>query len=179
LPLAVLTRLRLTSTHSDEGRKKGFAALYYRVGNAAIDHRWKVLAGSLVFLALGGFFMGQLKQSFFPKDLSYLSYVDMWLPEDAPLAATNEAALRAEEGIRSVIKEYGKEHKDGDALQSLTTFIGGGGPRFWFSVAPELQQLNYAQIIIQVKDKHDTEHLIEPLQRALSAEIAGARIDVR
>jgi multidrug efflux pump subunit AcrB len=163
----------------EERRKKGFAAFYYRVGNAAIDHRWKVLAGSLVFLALGGFFMGQLKQSFFPKDLSYLSYVDVWLPEDAPLAATNEAALRAEEVIRSVIKEYGKEHKDGDALQSLTTFIGGGGPRFWFSVAPELQQLNYAQIIIQVKDKHDTEHLVEPLQKALSAEIAGARIDVR
>ncbi|HEU0174231.1 MAG TPA: efflux RND transporter permease subunit [Blastocatellia bacterium] len=163
----------------EERRKKGFAAFYYRVGNAAIDHRWKVLAGSLVFLALGGFFMGQLKQSFFPKDLSYLSYVDVWLPEDAPLAATNEAALRAEEVIRSVIKEYGKEHKDGDALQSLTTFIGGGGPRFWFSVAPELQQLNYAQIIIQVKDKHDTEQLIEPLQKALSANIAGARIDVR
>jgi multidrug efflux pump subunit AcrB len=163
----------------EERRKKGFAAFYYRIGNAAIDHRWKVLAGSLVFLALGGFFMGQLKQSFFPKDLSYLSYVDVWLPEDAPLAATNEAALRAEEVIRSVIKEYGKEHKDSDALQSLTTFIGGGGPRFWFSVAPELQQLNYAQIIIQVKDKHDTERLIEPLQKALSANIAGARIDVR
>jgi len=163
----------------EERRKKGFAAFYYRVGAAAINHRWKVLAGSLVFLALGGFFMGQLKQAFFPKDLSYLSYVDVWLPEDAPLAATNEAALRAEEVIRSVIKEYGKEHKDGDALQSLTTFIGGGGPRFWFSVAPELQQLNYAQIIIQVKDKHDTQHLIEPLQKALSANIAGARIDVR
>jgi multidrug efflux pump subunit AcrB len=163
----------------EERRKKGFAAFYYRVGNAAIDHRWKFLAGSLLFLALGGFFMGRLKQSFFPKDLSYLSYVDVWLPEDAPLAATNEAALHAEEVIRSVIKEYGKAHEGGDALQSLTTFIGGGGPRFWFSVAPELQQLNYAQIIIQVKDKHDTERLIEPLQRALSANIAGARIDVR
>lgn len=91
----------------------------------------------------------------------------------------NEAAHRAEEVIRDVVKEYGQHHKGGDVLQSLTTFIGGGGPRFWFSVAPELQQLNYAQIIIQVKDKHDTQHLIEPLQKALSANVAGARIDVR
>lgn len=162
-----------------ERRQKGFAAFYYRIGNWAIDHRWKALAASLVFLALGGVLMSQLKQQFFPKDLSYLSYVDVWLPEDAPLAATNEAAQRAEVVIRRVAKEYGEKHEGGDVLQSLTTFIGGGGPRFWFSVAPELQQLNYAQIIIQVKDKHDTERLIGPLQEALSANIAGARIDVR
>ncbi|HKC86906.1 MAG TPA: efflux RND transporter permease subunit [Blastocatellia bacterium] len=179
LSLSILTRLRLTSTQREDGRKKGFAAFYYRVGNAAINHRWKFLAASLAFLGLGGFFASQLKQSFFPKDLSYLSYVDVWLPEDAPLAATDEAALRAEEVIRREVKKYGEERKNPDVLQSLTTFIGGGGPRFWFSVAPELQQLNYAQIIIQVKDKHDTEHLIEPLQKTLSAEIAGARIDVR
>jgi multidrug efflux pump subunit AcrB len=163
----------------EERRKKGFAAFYYRVGNAAINHRWKVLAGSLVILALGGFFMSQLKQQFFPKDLSYLSYVDVWLPEDAPLSATNEAAHRAEAVIREVIQKYGHEHNYDEMLQSLTTFIGGGGPRFWFSVAPEQQQLNYAQIIIQVKDKHDTAHLIEPLQQALNAAVSGARVDVR
>jgi multidrug efflux pump subunit AcrB len=85
--------------------------------------------------------------------------------------------LRAKTEVSA--REYGEEHKSGDALQSLTTFIGGGGPRFWFSAAPELQQLNYAQTIIQVKDKHDTNHLIEPLQKALSAEVVGARVDVR
>jgi multidrug efflux pump subunit AcrB len=163
----------------EERRKKGFAAFYYRIGVAAINHRWKFLAGSLVFLALGGAFASRLKVSFFPKDLSYLSYVDVWLPEDAPLSRTNQAAHRAEGIIREVVKKYGEEHHDSDVLKSLTTFIGGGGPRFWFSVAPELQQLNYAQIVIQVRDKHDTGHLIKPLQDALSAGVAGARVDVR
>ena len=167
----------------EQRRQKGFAAFYFRVGTAAIAHRWKVLAGSLAFLALGALFMSRLKQQFFPKDLSYLSYVDVGLPEDAPLRATNEAAHRAEEVIREVIAQYGKEHaEDGEpheVLESLTTFVGGGGPRFWFSVAPELQQLNYAQIIIQVKDKHDTGHLVGPLAEALSANIVGARVDVR
>jgi hypothetical protein len=46
-------------------------------------------------------------------------------------------------------------------------------------VAPELQQLNYAQIIIQVEDKHDTGHLMGLLQTALSQRVPGARIDVR
>ncbi|HEX4900766.1 MAG TPA: efflux RND transporter permease subunit, partial [Pyrinomonadaceae bacterium] len=163
-----------------ERRQQGFAAKYYRVGTWAINHRWKVMAGGLVFLLIGGGLMTQLKTQFFPKDLSYLSYVDVWLPEDAPLSATNEAATKAEEIIREVVGEYSHEHaKEGEVLQSLTTFVGGGGPRFWFSVSPELQQLNYAQIIIQVKDKHDTSHLVGLLQSALSARVPGARIDVR
>ncbi len=167
-----------------ERRKKGFAARYYRIGTWAIEHRWKVMAGALVFLLGGGVIMSQLKTQFFPKDLSYLSYVDIWLPADAPLSATSEAAAHSEEIIREVVSEYGDHHLDEDGkprevLQSLTTFVGGGGPRFWFSLSPELQQLNYAQIIIQVKDKHDTAHLVGALQKALSERVAGARIDVR
>jgi len=85
------------------------------------------------------------------KDLSYLSYVDVWLPEDALLQSTNAAAERAEAVIREVAARYGQEHAESEGrpreiLALLTTFAGGGGPRFWFSVAPEQQQLSYAQI---------------------------------
>jgi multidrug efflux pump subunit AcrB len=167
----------------EERRRRGFAGRYYRVGRWAVEHRWKVFVGSLAFLGLAVFFGARLKPSFFPKDLSYLSYVDVWLPEDAPLSATREAAEQAEEVVRRVCEEYGREH-GGDhgeegVLQSLTTFVGGGGPRFWFSVSPEPQQQNYAQIVVQVKDKHDTNHLVHLWQAALTAEIPGARADVQ
>jgi multidrug efflux pump subunit AcrB len=166
-----------------ERRKKGFAALYYRFGTWAINHRWRTLAASTLLLAFGLILFSQLKMQFMPKDLSYLFYVDVWLPEDAPLLATNETATQTEAIIREVAAEYGRHHAgdDGqprDVLQSLTTFVGGGGPRFWFSLSPELQQLNYAQIVLQVKDKHDTAHLVAPLQKALSERVPGARIDV-
>ena len=61
----------------------------------------------------------------------------------------------------------------------MTTFIGGGGPRFWFSVAPEMQQLNYSQVLVELADKHDTPEFTEQLQKELSSSVAGARIDVR
>ncbi|RIK76907.1 AcrB/AcrD/AcrF family protein [candidate division KSB1 bacterium] len=166
-----------------ERRQRGFAGWYYKIGHWAIAHRWKVFAGSLAFLALGGFFGSQLKSQFTPKDLSYFSYIDVWLPEDAPLSATREVTERVEAITRREIDEYGKAHAENgaplDLLESLTTFVGGGGPRFWFSVSPEPRQTNYAQIIVQLKDKHATHHLVEPLQAAFSAEIAGARVNMR
>jgi multidrug efflux pump subunit AcrB len=160
-------------------RTQGFAGFYYRVGDFALAHRWRVFLGSLVVLALGVYFLTGLKPQFFPKDLSYLSYVDVWLPPDAPLGATNAAAERAEAVIRAEAERFGKEHRHKDVLSTLTTFVGGGGPRFWFSVSPEQQQLNYAQIIVEVSDKHFTNQLVGPLQTALSREVPGARVDVR
>ncbi len=168
----------------EERRRTGFAARYYRLGSWAIEHRWRVLAGSLLFLALGGFFMARLQTQFFPKDLQYLAWVDVWLPEDAPLAATRAAASASERIIEEVDDEYARAHpgKDGKptrALESLTIFAGGGGPRFWSSAAPENPQPNYAQIILLMKDKHVTAHLLPELQRALWTRVPGARIDVR
>jgi multidrug efflux pump subunit AcrB len=124
-------------------------------------------------------FMSSLNPQFFPKDLSYLSYVDVWLPPDAPLGATNAAAANAERVIREESARFGKEHHVDTVLKTLTTFVGGGGPRFWFSVDPERRQRNYAQIIVEVTDKHFTNELVGPLQTALSRDVPGARIDVR
>ncbi len=179
--------LRAPKKHTppiEERRNIGFAGLYYKVGTYVIVHRWKVLLFSLIFLFGGVSLLGTLKPQFFPKDLSYLSYIDVWLPEDAPFSSTNQKTAQAEAIVRRVCEEYGKEHpgKDGnprEILKSITTFVGGGGPRFWFSVEPEIQQLNYAQLLLEVNDKHDTNGLAGPLQNALEKEIPGARIDFR
>ncbi|NMC50699.1 MAG: efflux RND transporter permease subunit, partial [Desulfovibrio sp.] len=174
-----------TPQPSDEERRtKGFSGFYCRLGGFLIDHRYLVLALSLVPVAGGFYLQTKLKPQFFPNDLSYLFYVDVWLPEDAPIGTTALAARRAEAVIRDTMADYeaahpGKDGKPVPVLKQVTTFVGGGGPRFWFSVSPEQSQPNYAQILIEVTDKWQTPKLQEPLQTALSAAIAGARIDVR
>jgi len=167
----------------EEKRARGFFGFYYKIGTFAINHRWKVLAGSFVFLLIGGLLMAHLKTQFFPRDLSYLSYIDVWLPEDTPLSASSESAKQVEAVVRRFAEQYGKEHgkkgKPREVLESLTTFVGGGGPRFWFSLSPEQNQPNYAQVIVQVKDKRDTNNIVDPLQKAITENIVGARVDVR
>ena len=117
--------------------------------------------------------MSRLNPQFFPKDLSYLSYIDVWLPEDAPLSATNAIAHKAEAVIREVAERFGRSTTRRTSCKALTTFVGGGGPAVLVLGRSRAQQLNYAQIIIEVNDKHFTNELVGPLQTALSREVPG------
>lgn len=187
IPLLGSTILR-APTHAElapgQRSTRGFTMRYQQVVGWAIDHRLLVVGVALVILIAGALVGTRVRSAFFPKDLSYLSYVDVWLPEDATLTATRDTAREATRILQEVAEDYGKAHAKGDdppheILESVTEFIGGGGPRFWFSVAPELQQFNYAQLVVQVRDKEDTRVLVPLFQEALSRRIAGARIDVR
>ena len=159
---------------------KGFAGYYYRLGGWLIDHRWKAMGLSLVLLVAGFGAKTVLKPMFFPIDRSYLSFVDVTLPEDAPIGMTADLAALVEQDITAFAGSFGALYpKDADPLVSLTTFVGAGGPRFWFSVTPELKKPNYAQILMQTRDKDITERFCPALQERLRADIPGARVDVR
>jgi multidrug efflux pump subunit AcrB len=163
----------------EEKRERGFYGFYNRLVGRAIQHRWAVLLGSFVFLLIGGFAASHLKSQFFPEDVQYWFYLDIWLPNDVPLSATNDTAMLAEQVVRKVVEGIPKETATEHLLTSITSFIGGGGPRFWFSIAPEATQTNYAQVIVQVRDKEATPKLIGPLQYELNKQVPGAWITVR
>jgi multidrug efflux pump subunit AcrB len=160
-----------------ERRQKGFYGAYYNLAQGAIRFRWGVLALSLCFLVGGGLVATRLKSQFFPEDVQYWSYADVWLPNDAPLSLTNQTAQQTEKIVRRVVAEFEHSHPaKHNLLTSVTTFVGGGGSRFWFSVSPEQQQKNYSQVLIQLSEKEVTPEILEPLQSALSAEIPGAYV---
>ena len=163
----------------EEKRERGFYGFYNRLVGRAIAHRWSVLLGSLVFLVIGGFVASHLKQQFFPEDVQYWFYLDVWLPNDVPLTATDDAAMKAEAVVREVLSDTAAGSHENKNLTSITSFVGGGGPRFWFSISPEAPQTNYAQVIVQVSEKELTPKIIGPLQSALSREVPGAWITVR
>jgi multidrug efflux pump subunit AcrB len=184
VPLLGYYLLKPGKGEAEGDRRRGVAGRYANLVMWALRHRWAALGGSALVIAGGLALSTTIKTDFFPKDLSYLSYADVWLPADAPLSATNDVAEQTEAIIRRVAEQFGADHPGPDGapreiLSSITSFVGGGAPRFWFSVPPEVQQLNYAQVLIHVVDKHDTHALAPLLQRELSASIAGARVDVR
>jgi multidrug efflux pump subunit AcrB len=168
----------------EERRSKGFTGKYAAVAKFAIEHRWKVAISSLAFLILGAFLFVRLGTSFFPDDVQYWSYIDVWLPNDANFDATNQAAQQVEDIVRQQAALWDKQHppKDGappHILKYVTTWVGGGSPRFWFSVSPQPQQLNYAQVLVQLTNKDVTPAFANQVQPVLTTSLPGVRCDYR
>lgn len=162
---------------------RGFSKTYYAVGRWSIEHRKAVLAGALAFLIGGGMLMSKLDSAFFPYDLQYLSYADIWLPQGASITDTRATTQQVVKIMQEVSESYSRDkHREkpgSPVLKSLTTFVGGGGPRFWDSFSPESPQVNYAEVLIETLNKHDTSELVARLQEEISKRVAGARVDVR
>ncbi|MGC2444284.1 efflux RND transporter permease subunit [Candidatus Binatus sp.] len=168
----------------EEKRRQGFSGYYYRTGHWCLEHRWLTLLASFVFLVVGFKLGSLLKSAFFPIDLQFLSTVDILLPNDSALTETTAAAAKAREIIEQQahqidVKESAGAEGTHHLLKSLTTFVGGGGPRFWYSLAPETKQINYAQVVVEIDDRRAMARFARVLQPALSAAIPGAYVDVQ
>jgi len=174
IPLLGYYLLRGRNEQTIEQRKaSGFGAAYYRLGQWAIAHRWLVLAGALGVLVAGGKIATVLKPQFFPKDLSQLAFIDVMLPEDSAFTSTSDAVRQVEKIVAEV-----SEAKQ-MPVEAMSSFIGGGAPRFWYSLSPEPPHPSYAQVVMVFRDKHHTHQLLPFIQERVSREVAGARIDVR
>ncbi|WP_444931362.1 efflux RND transporter permease subunit [Microbulbifer sp. SSSA002] len=163
-------------------RKYGLTGRYYRAAGWAIGHRKTVLVIALGLLVLGVVIKSQLRNAFFPEDVQYLFYVDIWLQNDASIDATDNVAKTAEGVIREAIEAYERKHRkstDEPILDGISTTLGGGAPRFWYTINPQQKQPNYGQIIVKLSDKNLTPLLTPIIQRALSERIPGAELDVR
>jgi multidrug efflux pump subunit AcrB len=167
-----------------ERRQRGFYGCYARIAQRAIRHRWLVLAGSVPILLAGALILLNIRTLFFPPDVQYLATVDVRLPNNSSVAATNSAAVEAERIIQHVCAADGPARSGAAGAQqtilhSLTSFVGVGAPRFWFSISPEIQQPNYAQIIVEIEDKNRMPELAQRLQAAVAIGVPGARVEVK
>src|SRR5262245_18216854 len=134
LPLLDYYLLRPGADRLTQGsRTSGFGKWYSRAVGWALSRRWKVLAAFSIVLAAGGFFATHLQRQFFPRDDFYLSYVDIRLPEDAPLSETQRPSREAEDVILAAVEQYDRMHASRghsrSVLASITSFVGAGGPR--------------------------------------------------
>jgi multidrug efflux pump subunit AcrB len=177
---------------AEELRRKGFPAFYYRFAGFCVHNRWMVLGVATVLLAAGFAASRKLPVQMFPDDLQYICTVDINLPSNSNLGATNEKTGMAEKAITDIADELGKDIETGKihiegvrggknvkVLKTLCSFLGGGGPRFWFSIQPELSKISYAQILVECNNKRYTNTLVTRLIDELPDRVPGIRVDVR
>jgi multidrug efflux pump subunit AcrB len=135
---------------------------------AAVDHKFIVAAAVVAALLLAGVGMSFVKQQFFPTSDRPEVLVDVQMPEGTAIEATEAAALKVETWLR----------KQPEA-KIITTYIGQGAPRFFFSYNPELPDPSFAKIVVLTPDEAARERLKLRLRERIAQGLApGAQLRV-
>ncbi len=159
-------------------KRSMWAETYERVLSAALRRKNTVLLGSLVVLGLGALGLARMKSSFFPRDRTNLFVVNVALSSDATLGATDGVV----EQVDALVDEVGEAWRARGArypVRASTSYVGGGAPRFWYSLVTTHARPNLGQIVVELEDEGATVAFAEELQRLASARVADARVDVR
>jgi multidrug efflux pump subunit AcrB len=118
----------------------------------AIRHRVLFLGGMIALLVVSFLGFGNVKQMFFP-DASRLQFmVDYWLPE----------GTRIQE-VSADFKDIEKKLLKNPLVESVSSFLGGGPPRFYLPVDPEMPYQSYGQLIVNTKTLKDVDAVMEDI----------------
>ncbi|MCP4954052.1 MAG: efflux RND transporter permease subunit [Photobacterium aquimaris] len=102
-------------------------------------------------------FQSQVKLMFFPEAQRPQLMVDFWFPMGKDIEQTSMALKGAEQFLQQQA-----------SVDSVSSFVGSGAPRFYLPVNPELPYSNYAQLIVNTKAIQDPDRLVVPLEQYLA-----------
>jgi len=142
-----------------------FYVLYRSILYTAIKRRWLtigIMVGLLVLSVMG---FGHVKQLFFPDSSMTKFMVDYWTPEGTRIQDVSEDMKRIEKKLLA-----------DDRIESVTTFVGGGPPRFYLPVTPEDPNQAYGQLIVNAHNMRDINGLIEDLTPWFEAQFPDAQV---
>ncbi|MEI6028533.1 MAG: efflux RND transporter permease subunit [Betaproteobacteria bacterium] len=132
--------------------------------NACIRHRWWTIAATIALFGAGVAGMGKVQQQFFPDSSRPEVLVDLWLPEGSTIRESEALTKRFEARL---MKEPG--------VQTVTTWVGSGVPRFYLPLDQIFPQTNVSQAIIVPQDLKVRESLRQRLPALLAQEFPEAR----
>jgi multidrug efflux pump subunit AcrB len=154
------------------GEHELFDGPFYRHFRTAVtwcvEYRWKAIGITILIFVLGIVGMGRVQQQFFPDSSRPEILVDLWFPEGTAFKA-NEAVTQAVE--QRLLKEQG--------VQSVSTWIGSGVPRFYLPLDQVFPQTNVSQIIVIPESLERRESLRLALPAVLAQEFPEARARVK
>jgi multidrug efflux pump subunit AcrB len=154
------------------GEHELFDGPFYRHFRTAVtwcvEYRWKAIGITILIFVLGIVGMGRVQQQFFPDSSRPEILVDLWFPEGTAFKA-NEAVAKAVE--QRLLKEQG--------VQSVSTWIGSGVPRFYLPLDQVFPQANVSQIIVIPESLERRESLRLALPAVLAQEFPEARARVK
>ncbi len=114
----------------------------------AVNQKFWVAGAVIGAFLLAAAGMGFVKQQFFPTSDRPEVLVEVQMPEGTSIEATTKAAMKLDDRLRQQPE-----------AKIVTTYIGQGAPRFFFSYNPELPDPSFAKLIVLTPDAEARERL--------------------
>ena len=137
---------------------------FRRTVDWCVEHRWLTIGATVLSFALGIGGMGVVQQQFFPDSSRPEVMIDIWFPEGTSFAANEETAKRLEQRLRG---EPG--------VDTVSTWVGSGVPRFYLPLDQVFPQANVSQFIVVPRDLKVRESLRVKLPALLATEFPEVR----
>ncbi|MBA3597944.1 MAG: efflux RND transporter permease subunit [Methylibium sp.] len=132
--------------------------------NWCVEHRWLTIGATVLSFAIGIVGMGSVQQQFFPDSSRPEILVDLWLPEGSSFEATEAVAKRFEARLL-----------DEPGVESVTSWVGSGVPRFYLPLDQVFPQTNVTQAIVLPQSLAVRESLRKRLPALLATEFPEVR----
>ncbi|GIZ51515.1 efflux RND transporter permease subunit [Noviherbaspirillum aridicola] len=125
-----------------------FYSRFRKLVNWCVEWRKTTILITLGLFMLGLFGFRFIEQQFFPDSSRTELMVELWLPEGSSFAATEAQARKFEAFISRQ-----------DGVESVTSYVGTGSPRFYLPLDQIFPQTNVSQIVVLARDLRAREAL--------------------
>ena len=167
-PLQCMAMLPATKGESGESYDGQFFQIFKRLLTSAIRLRWLTMAIMVALLVSAVVGFGQVTQLFFPDSSMSKFMIDYWAPEGTRI-----------QNVAADLKQAEQKLLADERIESVTTFIGQGPPRFYLPVDPESPYAAYAQLIVNVHDLDAIDGLIGELNGWFTESYPQALVAIR
>ncbi len=146
----------------------GFYQGFKRLLLAAIRFRAITIGSMVALLVSSGVAFSFVTQLFFPDSSMQKFMMDFWAPEGQRLEV-HDAQISEVEGL--LVAD--------DRVDSVTSFIGRGPPRFYLPVESESPNPSYGQLIVNVRDFREIDAIIADVNARSTELLPGSLVITR
>ncbi|KAA6456681.1 efflux RND transporter permease subunit [Acidobacteria bacterium AB60] len=147
----------------------GYAAIYetrnYRRFRRlivwSVERKFLVAGAVLIVFFAAAFGMGFVKQQFFPTSDRPEVLIDITLPQGSSIETTQATVTRVENWLRAQPE-----------TTIVSSYIGGGAPRFWLAYNPDLPVPNFAKMMVMTPSPKDRDKLIFRFRQQVATGLA-------
>jgi len=139
-------------------------ARFRRLVNWCVEWRMTTIALTLAVFALGVFGFKFIEKQFFPDSSRPELMVEMWLPEGSSFSKNEALAKKFENFVRKQPE-----------LESVTSYVGTGSPRFYLPLDQIFPASNVSQFVVLPKSLAERETLKRKIEQLFKVDFPEVR----